>query len=161
MARIPLTQGYEALVDDEDVVWLSAYTWRVTRRGRCLLARTWGPRSKGRRETIYMQRLIFGAGPGDIVDHANGDGLDNRRCNLRLATPVQDAANRVRRGAGFKGVSWDRWAKKWHVRVGARENRINCGRYDDEEEAARAYDAAAAARYGEFAKLNFPRQVPA
>lgn len=98
------------------------------------------------------------------VDHWNGDGLDNRRSvNLREAGPSQNGANQGKqhRAGGttsrFKGVSWNKRDRVWQVvmQVDGRLKRI--GGYKDETVAARAYDDAAFAQWGEFAWLNFPR----
>jgi hypothetical protein len=112
----------------------------------------------GRCLSIRMHTLITGL---SYVDHANGNGLDNRRCNLRLATDTQNAQNRGLRSdnsSGFKGVSRDKQRQAWvaYISDGPRQRRL--GRYSDREEAARAYDDAAIQLFGEFARLNFPKE---
>jgi len=91
------------------------------------------------------------------VDHINGDGLDNRRANLRAATPKQNVWNS--RGYGrskYKGIWLDKSSGKWCARIKVGDKVRNLGRYVDEETAARAYDAAARGVHKEFARLNFP-----
>ena len=107
---------------------------------------------------MYLHRRVMNAPAGMLVDHINGNGLDNRRGNLRLATPSQNVCNRVTTSAsGYRGVEAipDR-SKPWRACLYKGKKRTEVGTFDTAEEAARAYDAAAAARYGAFAKLNFP-----
>jgi len=105
-----------------------------------------------------MHRLIMGNPQGMEVDHINGNGLDNRRCNLRVVTTSQNQANQhARRGrSSFKGVFKQR--SRWRARIHVQQKGINLGSFLTEEEAARAYDAAALHYFGEHACLNFPRQ---
>jgi hypothetical protein len=97
---------------------------------------------------------------GILVDHQNSNPLDNRRSNLRLATHLQNSHNRkktkIKTTSKYLGVSFDKYRKKWHVRILHMGKRINLGRFADEDEAGRAYDAAAKKYFGEFARLNFP-----
>lgn len=105
--------------------------------------------------TVYLHRLILDA-PAELVsDHINHDGLDNRRVNLRLCSHAKNMGNRRKQNVAkrFKGVRWHRYG--WEV--GLAHQYI--GRFTDEEEAARAYDAAALREYGEFALLNFPNDA--
>jgi hypothetical protein len=104
-----------------------------------------------------MHRLIMQAPKGMVVDHINGNGLDNRRCNLRLCTPAQNRRNRHKHAGGrsrFLGVS--PCGDKWNARVAGRY----LGLFDDEVEAAKARDRKARQLYGEHAWLNFPPDNP-
>jgi hypothetical protein len=98
------------------------------------------------------------AQPGEYIDHKDHDGLNNQRSNLRRCTNAQNCANQRSRGGSsrFKGVSWSKKFKVWvamtHFDYGGQFQ----GHFHDEEAAARAYDAAARVRYGEFAMTNFP-----
>ncbi|SLN74675.1 AP2 domain protein [Roseivivax jejudonensis] len=114
--------------------------------------------------TVEAQRvawaIYYGEWPSDRhIDHINGDPTDNRICNLRLATRSQNNQN-VRSAKGsssrYKGVAWDKSRGKWTAGIKHNYKRHNLGRFDCEEEAARAHDAAALRIYGEYAKLNFP-----
>jgi HNH endonuclease len=114
------------------------------------------------RQFQLMHRVILGLSDPSIQgDHKNGDTLDNRRANLRQATPSQNARNMKRRGNGtskFKGVSLDKTRNLWIASIIRKEGygREHLGRFIREDEAAKAYDAVAHHRYGEFARLNFP-----
>jgi len=154
---IPLTRGQVALVEDADA-HLADRRWVARPIGR----RTGGfyaYRSEGAR-TVYMHRLILNAPKGALVDHINGDGLDNRRANLRLATPGQNLANRATTGrSGYRGVmNVGHPHRPWLAYICVDRRRRDIGFYATAEEAASAYDSAASARYGEFARLNATQQ---
>jgi hypothetical protein len=159
--EIPLTKGAVALVDEEDYAWLSAYRWHA--HGRRYAAR-WA-NEDGKRRLVYMHRQILGTGPGEQTDHKNGDGLDNRRENLRFCTSAENLRNsrKYRRKGGatsrYKGVSWHRRGGKWQacVQVGGKGRHL--GHFADERAAALAYDRAAVEHFGEFARPNFPDDV--
>jgi hypothetical protein len=110
-----------------------------------------------------LHRLLLNAPPELQVDHINGDGLDNRRSNLRLATGSQNQGNSRKRRDGvtsqYRGVSWNKRAGKWQALL-RREGKLQyLGYFSDEEAAARAYDAAALEQWGSFARLNFPERA--
>jgi hypothetical protein len=154
MREIPLTQGKVALVDEDDYPRLAILKWhascRVGRDGhelwyarRCVSRGTPGSRLE------YMHCAVLGKRG---LDHINGDGLDNRRCNLRPASAGQNNAHRRKcgtRSSRFKGVSWDRGA--WRAAI---QPQGYIGRFTSEADAARAYNEAASAIYGPFAWLN-------
>ena len=165
MRTIPLhgkkAAGRVALVDDADYELVSQYRWRVYQRRRpgC---RDSGPyaiahvrRADGHWTNTTMHQLITGR---TGTDHVNMDGLDNQRSNLRPATQSQNMGN-TRSHAGssspFKGVCWDRQHQKWLAQICVAGRRAYLGRFTGEEDAARAYDAAAREAFGSFARLNF------
>jgi hypothetical protein len=156
MAAIPLTGGFVALVDDVDLPMLLAMgAWQAQHNGATTYARksVW---IDGRATSVNMHSVILGV---SLVDHVNGDGLDNRRANLRAATSAQNAQNRRRRSdntSGYKGVSWHRSSERWSAYITADGRRHHLGRFDDPTDAARAYDTAARELHGAFAALNFP-----
>ena len=160
MKKIPLTRGKVALVDDKDYEWLSKWRWRaMSPNGRCWYAcRTvW---AHGRSGILLLHRLILNAPHSKRTDHKNGNGLDNRRKNLRLATVMQNIANsrqRVRAGR-FRGVSWRDHASKWCAHIQVKGKSIHLGYFKKERDAATAYDAAALQHFGEFASTNFGPQ---
>lgn len=162
MKEIPLTQGYVALVDDDDYKWLSQYNWSVKHASDGLVkyAQKSHRKEDGRRTIIKMHRLIMDAKPGDIIDHADQNGLNNQRSNLRFATASQNSMNgpkRSRNTSGYIGVSWDKAREKWeaHIKIDKRKKML--GRFDSAEDAAIVRDQAARIHYGEYAVLNFPR----
>lgn len=159
MKHIPLTQGQQAIVDDADFDWLNRWKWRALKSGKTFYASRAVQRGL-RRKTIYMHRFILGLGDGDTreADHIKGDGLDNRRSNLRIATHAENSANRrlsKNNTSGYNGVSWRKREKKWRAQIKVGQKHISLGRYDDPIDAARAYDKAARKHFGEFARTNF------
>lgn len=111
---------------------------------------------------LPMHREILGLEPNDPrrVDHVNGDGLDNRRTNLRTCTPSENTCNSVRpakNSSGYRGVTWSTKAGKWQVNVTKNKRRYFLGYFDCKEEAAAARDRAALVLHGEFARTNKAR----
>jgi AP2 domain len=147
---IPLTHGKSALVDPPDYDLLVGFRWRAIRVRNTWYAHT---RVTGGAEA-FMHDLIMGTRPGEQIDHKSGDGLDNRRSNLRRTTNALNQANRrrVRSSSGFKGVS--KRAGRWRAYITVAGEFISLGSYATPEEAARRYDAAARERFGEFACTN-------
>ena len=162
MAEIELTQGKIAIVDEEDFERLSKYKWCTRKGGNTFYAIRWGPRVDGKRRVILMHREILGLKPGDPdVDHRDGNGLNNQKKNLRIATKSQNAMNqqKTRGTSRFKGVYWHKPSKKWRARICVNGEQKQLGHFMDEEEAARAYDEKAREIFGEFAKTNFGGEV--
>lgn len=153
VTRVPLGHGRFALVDKADFERVNEITWhRVTRH------KTEYAQGTLENKKIYLHRFVMDAVVGQQIDHANGDGLDCRRSNLRVATHGQNQQNRsVRRDckSGFKGVQWEARTGRWRARIIVARKVIRLGRHATSEEAARAYDNAALEHFGEFALLNF------
>jgi len=149
---IPLTQGKVAIVDKEDYEELSRYKWHASSRVESCYAY----RRKGKR-SLSMHREIMGEPKGMVVDHIDGNGLNNRRRNLRVCTSSQNHQNRRRtRGRSrYKGVCWEKRRNKWRAEIMLEGRHIDIGCFADEVEAARAYDKKAKELFGEFAYLNF------
>ncbi len=158
MKEIPLTQGCVAIVDDCDYEELMQYKWRVlSTHSRRFYAVRDTTVIGCRHRKIYMHRQILGAGSGQQGDHANHDTLDNQRGNLRICTNAQNQMNaRKRSGCSsqYKGVYWDKAARKWKAQIQRNGKREALGRFDDEHRAAQAYNDAAAETFGEIAWLN-------
>ena len=156
MKEIPLTQGKVAIVDDEDFEWLSEFKWHAHRKHRQLSGPQWYAR-RGR-SGPQMHRMIMGVtDPKVPVDHRDGDGLNDQRSNLRLSTPGQNACNKKSRGGSsqYKGVYWHKRNNKWRSAVMIDRHEKHLGYFEDEIEAAKAYDRAARELHGEFARTNF------
>ncbi len=156
MKRIPLTQGKFALVDDEDFKELSKYKWHVTRNRQILYAGM-SVRNKTAQRHIRMHRFIMNAPEGQEIDHKDGDGLNNRKSNLRFCTHSQNAYNqKKRRGTSsqYKGVYFNKDHGKWHARISIEGKRKSLGYFDLEIEAGIAYADAAEDVYGEFARVG-------
>ncbi len=158
MAEVPVNSGRViTFVDDGDVELASQHSWslQVSPSGT-QYARCHAFHGQERRCGVYLHALL--AGP--YMDHADGDGLNNRRSNLRPATRVQNGGNRKPNRLGssqFKGVC--RFRGGWRALIQQGSSKRHLGVFMSEEEAARAYDAAAIQVFGEFARLNFPLLV--
>ena len=165
MREIPLTQGYVAMVDDEDYEELAQYKWRILKAmgGRKLYARRSLARTpEGKRPQILMHTQIMKTPEGLEVDHENGNGLDNRRTNLRVGTHQENIRNRGPNPdteSGFKGVCRTSDGRYWQVTINDGSGNRYLGYFTDPVEAARVYDAAAIECHGEFAHPNFPSEV--
>lgn len=98
---------------------------------------------------------VYGVWPDKQIDHINGDRSDNRICNLRLATNTQNQRNAKRRKdnkSGYKGVHWCSTSEKWVASIRVNWKGKTLGRFDNKEDAHRAYCEAANAYYGEFSR---------
>ena len=156
MKTIQLTQGFVALVDDEDFSETSKYEWSVNGRG---YAQRNQQQPDGAWRPVLLHRELLGLGPKEQADHANGNRLDCRRSNIRRATNAQNNANRAKKpgcSSCFKGVSWYKQSGKWRacIKTGGRNRAL--GHFVREDHAAYAYDLAAVQTFGEFAFTNFP-----
>lgn len=156
MKEIPLSRGLVALVDDGDYERVTSVgKWYANPSDRTFYARKnfW---RDGRCVSVRMHTLITGL---RLVDHANGNGLDNQRTNLRAATSSQNSMNRQLRSdntSGFKGVTMHSQSGRWRAQINRAGEKYLLGAFDTPEDAARAYDLAARQLFGEFARLNFP-----
>jgi len=150
--------GLVALADDADEELLALYRWFPNKNcrpgGRLnFYATTWIGRTP-----VRMHRLLVS---WPRVEHADGNGLNNQRSNMRPTTQTQNLANQRKRSgvtSRFKGVSWDSRRDRWHAAIAIGGKQQFLGRFDDEEVAACAYDAAALTAWGEYAHLNFPTE---
>lgn len=149
--QIELTQGKVAIIDDEDFNLVSKYKWYFDHG----YARS-SPAFKTR---IYMHRLIMVVPVNKVIDHINGNTLDNRKSNLRICSQRENASNvdasrANKRLSKYKGVTIGTNKKKWVASITVNYKSIYLGSFDTEEQAALAYNEAAKEHYGEFAQLN-------
>jgi len=153
---IPLTRGKYAIVDAADYEQLNRHKWCASFTGK----RFYAYRKDHGRSTL-MHRVLTNCPAGMVVDHIDGNGLNNRRSNLRVCTPTQNVRNcgPIRKSSKFKGVCYNKRWGQWVVWIRYDGRNIFVGRFDDEIEAARAYDRQAAVLFGEFAYLNFPHEI--
>jgi hypothetical protein len=151
---IPLGDGYYAYVDAADYERLNRYAWHLV-NGYATR------REEGR--TIYMHREIMRPPKGMVVDHIDGNRVNNCQFNLRNCTAEENRQNhRKQHGSRsrFKGVFYHRKSHKLNARCKHKGHVYSLGYYDDELEAARVYDRAAVEYFGEFARVNFPEEWP-
>ena len=158
--EIELTQGKIVVIDDADWTLVAPYKWHAAElaTGR-FYASTQESKSNS---TIRMHRLIARARPGDIVDHVDGDPLNNVRSNLRTCGRSGNNQNSCKRSrpcsSQFKGVLWSKRRHAWQAQITVERRTLHLGYFDDETSAARAYNTEALRLFGEFAWLN---RVPA
>lgn len=147
------------LIDKKDIKLVSRHRWHIKKYAKYYYAVSWRANRIGAKcgTHILIHRLIMGAKKGEIVDHINGNGLDNRRINLRLCSIKENIRNmHARRGVSqYKGVYWFKRDGVWVAQITVDYKNIYLGRHNSEKEAAMAYDRAAIAHYKEFANLNF------
>jgi len=158
--EITLTNGGVMLVDADDLPLVSGFSWHWVSRtagGNVVkYAETTKKKNKIKFQAL-AHRLVMSPDPGFVVDHINGNGLDNRRGNLRICRQGENARNRrhsIKRRSCFKGVAIRADTGKWRARIMVDRHEINLGCFDTAIDAAAAYNAAALKYFGIFAHLN-------
>lgn len=158
--KIPLSQGKFAIVDDEDYEYLNQWKWSIVSDSINQYAiRRLSTSIDKKRRTIRMHRLVLDVIDKKlVVDHINGNTLDNRKSNLRVCTQLENNKNvnkiKSNNKTGYKGVLWHKRDRIYEAFIGLNGKRIYLGRFHDIIEAVKAYNEAALKYHGEFARLN-------
>lgn len=149
MKKILLSNGGFAIVDKEDFEYLNQWKWTRHNAGYAI-------RSIYKNGTRFMHRQILNTPKGMETDHINGDRLDNRRENLRMATHQENCRNMrpLKNKSGYKGVQWYKRDQRWVAFLTVNDKHIYLGYFDDPKDAAEAYNKGAKKYFGEFARLN-------
>jgi hypothetical protein len=157
--KIPLSQGKYAIVDPDDYERLSKYKWYALKCEQSFYAARNKYLKYGKKKNVLMHREIINAPDNLFVDHINQNGLDNRKANLRLATKVQNTWNRIKTrrktSSKYKGVSYQKRDRIWKAKIIINGRNKYLGSFQNEIDAAKAYDGAARKYFGEFARPNF------
>lgn len=156
--EIQLSGGGVALVDSSDYEFLTQWKWFY-------LNKTYAGRTKHiemvdgkpKRMTVKMHNVLMPPPEGYEVDHINGNGLDNRKENLRIVRHQQNMWNRkavTGSKSKYKGVDWYAASGSWraYIKIDGKQKHLGC--YKQEDDAARAYNKAALALHGQYARLN-------
>lgn len=146
--EIPLGKNQFAIIDSDDLEFVMRYEWRF-KTGHCNYAVTMG------RNSTKLHNYIMNCPEGKVVDHRNGNGLDNRRDNLRICEHYQNVWNQKKAKNTknrFKGVQ--KRGKKWSASISCRNKRYQLGVFDTEAEAAIAYNDKAKELHGDFSNIN-------
>jgi hypothetical protein len=146
-------------VDDADFDYVRGYRWHViNRRHGLYVAACETIPGTHRQATIYLHRLVLDAEVGELITHADGNGLNNCRSNLRRRSRAQiQQGRKPHRGRRYRGVSYgpgNSKLKPWIARIKTADRVIHYGSYATPEEAAMAYNEAARILFGDFARLN-------
>jgi hypothetical protein len=153
---IPLTKGRYAIIDAADYERASEHKWCASCSGCRIYAYC---HMNGK--TVALHRFLTNAPKGMVVDHIDGNTLNDRRSNLRVCTQQQNLYNSRPKGKSshFKGICWDKGKRRWVVYVRYEGRNIYVGRFRSEINAARAYDRKAYECFGQYAYLNFPYEI--
>jgi len=149
------------LIDDEDYDKIKNITWHIGYErhsgGYYVLSKIWVKEEK-KQYQIAMHRIIMDCPKGMIVDHINHNGLDNRKCNLRICTHSENGRNvkkhRIDTSSRYKGVCKKTKEKNYSAQITIDKKRIHIGTFKTEDQAAIAYNIAALKHHGEYASLN-------
>lgn len=158
MKIIPLTKGKETIVDEEDYDYLMQWKWHIGTHGYAIRTAYYGGGAKNpKTKKILMHRELLGIQNGFVVDHIDGNKLNNTKANLRTASVQQNVFNRKMQSnckSGYKGVYWHKQQQKWCSYIKCAEKRIHIGLFDCKKDAALAYNFFALEYFGDFAFFN-------
>lgn len=146
-----ITKGMTCKIDPEDFDKVKNHSWCAVKGKKTFYAQS----RISKNELCFIHNIIMDA---KIIDHINGDGLDNRKSNLRKCTITQNNRNRgpSKRGtSSYKGVCWSTAKNKWRANIMINKKQTHLGYFETEKEAAKSYDEKAKEIYKEYAWLNF------
>lgn len=147
--EITLSDGKICLIDEEDLERIKKHSWCASSNGGGRIY----AQTRINTKTIYMHRFILSAPKGTMIDHRNGNPLDNRKSNLRFCTKSENSLNskqRVRRYSAYRGVTYDKERNKWLAQLKVNSVKVLSKRFATELEAAQAYKDAVAQHCSEF-----------
>jgi hypothetical protein len=156
-AFVSLTRGYEAVIDACDAELVGQFNWFAKPYPHTVYVARQSFKKDGPQKTIFLHRLLMGNPNGLEIDHVDGNGLNNVRCNLRASTGSQNNHNKgplKNNTSGFKGVTWHKKAKRWQAHIKKDRRTIYIGLFDCPRAAADAYAAKAKELYGEWARSS-------
>lgn len=162
MREIQLTRNQVALIDDEDFDLINQHKWFSVSPRQKNYRHTWYAACKIQGRHVTMHNLLLNPPKGSVADHIDHNGLNNRRTNIRISTTRENSWNTNKHKnctSKFKGVSWNKEKSKWQARICINGRETHLGWFHDEVLAANTYDFVACQFFGDFAKLNFPRQM--
>lgn len=155
LAYIPLTRGFEAIIDADDVPLVSQWNWCAIPTKTAVYAAR-GERKGGTYKNIFLHRFLMSPDDEQQIDHINCDTLDNRRCNLRYATLAENNRNqRIAKNntSGYKGVTFEKRRGVWRASIAHDGHRYRLGSFPTAEAAAAAYNEASAKLHGNFGRI--------
>lgn len=154
IAYIPLTKGYTAIIDAEDVSLVKHWNWSAKESGKTVYARRASPRVQGKQcPMIPLHRVVGNIPRGLLCDHINGNGLDNRKCNLRISDASENQCNRGAQAnsqSGIKGVFFRKSTGKWMVSIKKRQTRKILGPFLSKDDAFKEMLVASKELHSEF-----------
>ncbi len=151
MRNLTAKNGEQIIVDDEDYGPLALFRWRVDHLG--YVVRESGIKNK----PIRLHRFLLGHPKNQVVDHINGNTLDNRKSNLRACSTKENVRNSKtpkNNTSGYKGVTWKPSKNKYRAFIKVDRKQIHLGYFDDPQKAHEAYKVAAVEHHGEFARFE-------
>lgn len=157
MKELKISKGYFALVDDEDYEFLSNFKWSANVQRHTVYAKKSAYRKKNmltsNTNEIMLHRMILKPKNGEVVDHIDGNGLNNQKVNLRLCKQSENLRNKKHyknNSSGVKGVYFNKQANKWIAQIGFNKKMIYLGSFINKHEAAQAYKEKSQKLFGEF-----------